>query len=136
MAVAVELAVELAMALDVAGMVAVCGLVVGVVTKTLQCHCFDDVQDPFDAVFHFHNLHLWLESIEAVVLRVTRHVNHFRSRNDFDLQSPLVLQQLHHRFSFFWLDSVQQLFVWLDSVDAVGDACRNDCRRCNHFRKA
>ena len=48
--VAVELVVELAMALDVAGMVAVCGLVVGVVTKTLQCHCFDDVQDPFDAV--------------------------------------------------------------------------------------
>ena len=138
---AVELVVELAMALDVVGMVAVTRIVVGVVTKTLQCHCFDDIQDSFDAVFHFHSLHLWLESIEAVVLRVTRRVNHFSARNDFDLQSPLVLQQLHHRFSFCWLDSVQQLyhrfsFFWLDSVDAIGDACRNDCCRWNHFHKA
>ena len=139
--------VEVAMVLDVAGMVAATvavgsSLVVGVVAKTLQNrHRFDEVQDPFDAVFHFHSLHLWLESIEAVVLRVTRRVNHFQSRNDFDLQSPLVLQQLHHRCSFCWLDSVQQLyhrfsFFWLDSVDAIGDACRNDCSRWNHFHKA
>ena len=103
--VAVELVVELAMVLD--------------------------VQDPFDAVatgrrhFHVHCLHLRLESIEAVVLHVTWRVSHFHSRNDIHLQSPVVLQQLHHRVCF-----------WLGSVDAVGDACRNDCRRWNHFRKA
>ena len=82
--VAVELVVELAMVLDVAGMVAATvavgsSLVVGVVAKTLQNrHRFDEVQDPFDAVFHFHSLHLWLESIEAV----TRRVNHFHSRKE------------------------------------------------------
>ena len=44
------LVVEVAVALYVVGMVAV-GTSVGVVAKTLQNrHCFDDVQDPFDAV--------------------------------------------------------------------------------------
>ena len=74
------------MVLDVAGMVAATvavgsSLVVGVVAKTLQSHCFDDIQDSFDAVFHFHSLHLWLESIEAV----TRRVNHVHSRKEKDL---------------------------------------------------
>ena len=79
---AVELVVELAMALDVVGMVAVTRIVVGVAAKTLQSrHRFDEVQDPFDAVFHFHSLHLWLESIEAV----TRRVNHVHSRKEKDL---------------------------------------------------
>ena len=76
------LVVEVAVALYVVGMVAV-GTSVGVVAKTLQDrHCFDDVQDPFDAVatgrrhFHVHCLHIRLESVEAVVLRV----NHFHCR--------------------------------------------------------
>ena len=64
---AVELVVELAMALDVVGMVAVTRLVVGVVTKTLQC------------------LHLWLESIEAVTWCVNHVQRHVHSRNEKDL---------------------------------------------------
>ena len=82
------LVVEVAVALYVVGMVAV-GTSVGVVAKTLQNrHCFDDVQDPFDAVatgrrhFHVHCLHLRLESVEAVVLCV----NHYRC--DFHWSSP------------------------------------------------
>ena len=79
------------MVLDVAGMVAATvavgsSLVVGVVAKTLQSrHRFDEVQDPFDAVFHFHSLHLWLESIEAVTRCVNHVQRHVHSRNEKDL---------------------------------------------------